>query len=471
MFSKKRTVIRNARILTMVDGAGEQFGDVLIDGETIATIGPQLKLSDAEELDAGGGILLPGFVDTHRHTWQTQLRSTAGNWSLYDYLVQMRLIFSTYYGPDDVYLGNAVGAFDALNAGVTTIVDHCHILNSPEHADEAIRGLTDAGIRAVFCYGIFANPKSHSPLDIDFNMGWRYEDAKRIRTNALASDEGLIRFGLAPNEPEAVPFDVSLQDARFARDLGANLISVHVAMGAYDQGHRYVANLRKAGFLLPEFLFVHGASLTDEEIAMIAEAEAGLSSTPETELQMGMGYPVALKARANGVRAGLGVDIVSNYSGDMFAQMRMMIQSVRAAANASLEAEGRAPRRVSPSAKDVLRLATLGGAEALHLEKSIGTIEVGKRADLIVIGTQSIAMTPAIDPFSAVVFNASSADVELVMVNGSLRKMKGELVGLDWPQMGGRLRRSSEAIVAKADRVDRHQIEAVVDTFFSNLAD
>jgi cytosine/adenosine deaminase-related metal-dependent hydrolase len=242
-------------------------------------------------------------------------------------------------------------------------------------------------------------------------------------------------------------------------------------MGAYDQGHRYVANLRKAGFLLPEFLFVHGASLTDEEIAMIAEAEAGLSSTPETELQMGMGYPVALKARANGVRAGLGVDIVSNYSGDMFAQMRMMIQSVRAAANASLEAEGRAPRRVSPSAKDVLRLATLGGAEALHLEKSIGTIEVGKRADLIVIGTQSIAMTPAIDPFSAVVFNASSADVELVMVNGSLRKMKGELVGLDWPQMGGRLRRSSEAIVAKADRVDRHQIEAVVDTFFSNLAD
>lgn len=463
------TIIRNARILTMLDGEAETRGDVLIEGGAVRRIGNELAVVDADIIDADGGILLPGFVDTHRHVWQTQLRSTAGDWTLYDYLARMRLTYSAFYRPEDVYLGNLIGALDALNSGITTVVDHCHILNSPEHTDEAIRGLQHAGIRATFCYGIFANPKTHTPLDVDFDMGWRYADARRIRAGVLAADDGVIRFGLAPNEPESAPFEAFAEEVKLARDLGAKTISAHVAMGAYDQGACVVEKLHAAGLLLPEFLFVHGASLTDRELALIAEAGAGLSSTPETELQMGMGNPVALRARAAGVCAGLGVDIVSNYSGDLFAQMRMMAQSSRALAHADSERRGRAPRRLTVRARDILRLATRGGAEALHLEQRIGAIAPGMRADLVLIGTKSIGMTPTIDPVSAVVFNATAADVEMVMVDGRVLKRAGRLVGVDWAKLRDRLLTSSERIVTQAARVDRATVEHVVDGFFANL--
>ncbi|WP_219894285.1 amidohydrolase family protein [Aquisediminimonas profunda] len=467
---RQTILIKDARILTMVDGQGEIAGDVLIEDGVIREIGQGLAAEGADVIDAKGGILMPGFVDTHRHIWQTQLRSTAGNWSLYDYLAEMRLTFSTYYTPDDVYLGNRIGAIDALNAGITTIVDHCHILNSPAHSDEAIRGLTDAGIRSIFCYGIFANPTNHNPLDISFDMGWRFDDARRLRKDALSSDDGLIQLGLAPNEPESSPFEAIVHDVQFAREIGARKISCHVAMGAYDQGHQFVRQLHEASLLDETFLFVHGASLTDDELKMIADAGAGLSSTPETEMQMGMGYPIGFRANAAGVKASLGVDIVSNYSGDLFSQMRMMVQSARAQVNAEHERNGRAPRRLDIHARDVLRLATLGGAEALGLDHRIGTIEVGKQADLILVRTDSIGMTPTIDPIAAVVFNASAADVSLVMVAGKIHKRDGILTRVAWPALRSQLLESSERIVAQAARVDRALVEGVVNTFFANLA-
>src|SRR5690606_7788510 len=136
---------------------------------------------------------------------------------------------------EDAYLGNYVGALEALDAGITTLVDHCHILNTPEHADSAVRGLMDSGIRGIFCYGTFENIPAIAARVPD-DPAWRRHTADRIRKEYFRSDDDLVRFGFAPFEAENMPFDELVDEIVFARSLGAATISIHIAMGAYDRG-------------------------------------------------------------------------------------------------------------------------------------------------------------------------------------------------------------------------------------------
>ncbi len=444
----KKTLIRGGRVLTMTPGFTEAVADVLVDGDLIAEVAPSIVCPDAEVIDAGGRIVLPGFVDTHRHTWQTQLRTVATDWSLFDYFARMRLIYSAFYDPDDVFLGNHVGALEALSAGITTLVDHCHILHTPEHTDEAIRGLEQAGIRAVFCYGLFESPDYRCDARrSSLAAGWRRDDARRVRRDLLPSKDALVTMGFAPAEIDANSYEVNVDEIRFARELEAQRISCHVSMGAYDSGQRFVERLGRDGLLAEDLLFVHGSALTDDELRRMADSGAAVSATPETEMQMGMGFPVALRARDAGVRSSLGIDIVSNYSGDMFAQMRLALQASRALDNAQYQKRDRAPRRIARKARDVLELATRDGAQAAGLGDRIGTIEAGRQADLVLIRTDSIHMTPAIDTVGAVVLNANPSDVESVFVAGRCVKKDGRLVGVDWPGLSRRLVASSLRIV------------------------
>ena len=210
----RRTLIRSAHILTMDPALGDfEAGDILIDGEQIGAVGRSLAVENADIIDATGMIAIPGFVDTHRHVWQTQLRTVATDWTLFRYFTQMRSIYSSFYAPGDAYLGNLAGACEALNAGITTVIDHSHIMNSPEHADEAVRGLRDAGIRGIFCYGLFPNPAQH-PFRMALDPAWRFDDARRLRRETLSSDDALLTMGLAPSEVEATPFDTSCAEIR-----------------------------------------------------------------------------------------------------------------------------------------------------------------------------------------------------------------------------------------------------------------
>ncbi|MCF8470964.1 MAG: amidohydrolase family protein, partial [Parvibaculum sp.] len=145
---------------------------------------------------------------------------------------------------------------------------------------------------------------------------------------------------------------------------------------------------------------------------------------------------------------GLGVDIVSNYSGDMFMPMRLGLQSTRAARNAEFEARKRGPSVIKPDALSVLRMATIRGAEAIHMDKEIGTLEKGKSADIAIISTESIHMTPSFDAVGAVVLNARPSDVKTVLVNGNIVKRDGKLVGVDWPALRKRFVTSADRIMA-----------------------
>lgn len=451
----ERLLFRGATVLTMDPVLGDlERGDVLVEGETIAAVAEHLDVGDCRVVDAAGSILSPGFVDTHRHTWQTQLRGVAAEWTLYDYVLHMRMVYGSLYGPDDAYLGNYCGALEALDAGITTLVDHSHIVNSPAHADEALRGLVDSGIRAVDRYGLYPNPR-HDPFRLDFDPGWRMEDLRRFRSERLSGDSGRVRFGVAPSEPTAVPLAQLERELELARELGAHRISLHVSMGRWDRGERTVERLATNGQLGEDLLLVHGSTLTEGELRAIGETGASISCTPETELQMGMGRPVHARAERERAGTSLGIDIVSNFSGDMFTQMRLLLQSERGFEN---EALSRPPHGLALRTRDVLELATSRGARAAGLDDVVGSITPGKQADLVLTRTDSPHMAAVADPVAALVLYAAASDVDTVLVAGGVRKEKGRLVDLDWPRAAEKLRASGASIRSRAAAVPRESI-------------
>lgn len=453
----RRLLLRGGRVLTMDERLGDlDPGDVLIEGSTIRAVGRGLDAAGADVVDATGMIVTPGFVDAHRHVWQTQLRTVAADWTLFDYFARMRCVWGGCYEPEDVRLGNHAGALEALAAGITTIVDHCHVMNSPAHADAAVAGLRDAGIRGVFCYGLFPNP-TQRPFTMTFEPAWRVDDARRVRREHFA-DGGLLRFGLAPSEVEAMPLDAIRAELELARSVGAHRISCHVAMGGWDRGRRIVAQLAAEGLLAPDVLLVHGSALGDDELDAAGGAGAAICATPETELQMGMGHPVTARALARGVPVGLGIDIVSNFAGDMFAQMRLQLQAERGHAHAARTGP---PPDVGMRARTVLELATRGGARAAGLDDQVGTLAPGRQADVVLTRTDAPHLVPARDPAAALVLYANAGDVDTVLVAGRVVKRGGRLVGVDWPALAARLVRSSEHLHAAFAEAPIADIEAL----------
>ena len=178
--------------------------------------GAGLAVSDARVLDLAGKIVMPGLIDTHRHTWQTPLRALGADWTVMDYLAAVRVKLSPHFGPEDVLVANHAGALEALDAGITTLVDYSHSITTPAHADAALDGLEAAGGRALFAYGYAAGPLPSSELP---DHSARIRDAVRLRRSRLASDDRLVRMGIALTEMQ-VPWEQSRDEIRSARALG-----------------------------------------------------------------------------------------------------------------------------------------------------------------------------------------------------------------------------------------------------------
>jgi len=440
-----RLQVRGGHVLTLAGSAGgSRRADVLVEDGRIAAVAPDLDASDCEVLDARGGIVMPGFVDTHRHTWQTALRGICADWTLLDYFRGIRLNISTELGPEDMYAGNYVGALEALDAGVTTLLDFSHCTNTPEHADEAIRGLSETGIRGVFAYGFYPVPLA------DPHFGeheQRVADARRVRDEHFSGNDGPVAMGIALTELGLVPLDATRREIETARELDV-LVTAHIGTVGDPSWPREIELLDREGLLDARQVHVHCNACSDAELRLIAEHGAAVSVTPETEMQMGMGFPITGRALACGLRPGFGCDIVSLGSGDMFNQMRMGLQMQRALDNDQDLREGRLPETIRLGTAEVLRLATVDGAAAMGLDSQVGTIEPGKRADVIVIRTDSTRFAPWNDAVAAVVLHANAGDVDTVLVGGRVVKRDGRLLDAD----AARARRLAEE---SRDRVMR----------------
>jgi 5-methylthioadenosine/S-adenosylhomocysteine deaminase len=421
-----KTLIRGGTVITMDPELGDlPRGDILIEDGKIAGIEQQID-ADAEVVDASGRIAIPGFVDTHRHTWEAAIRGCAPNATLDDYFVEVLDTFAPAYRAADVYASNLAGSLECLNAGITTLVDWSHINNTPEHADAAIRGLQETGIRAQYAYGS-ANT-SLSDYWFESKIAIPAEDVRRVRETYFSSDDGLLTMGLATRGPGFCVDDVVRAEWSLARELGIP-ITVHVAMGRVAGRFGMIKQLSDYGLLGPDTTYIHCCYFSEEEWRLVAESGGSISIAPQVEVQMGHGWPPVMKAIEYGLPPSLSIDVVTTAPGDMFTEMRSAFGTERARVNAECwQADTPVPDTML-TARQMLEMATINGARVAGLDARTGSLTPGKRADVVLIDARALNVAPVIDPVAAVTLCADVSNVETVMVDGQIRKRDGKLVG------------------------------------------
>jgi 5-methylthioadenosine/S-adenosylhomocysteine deaminase len=435
-----RILLKGGHVITVDPQIGDLAGgDVLIEGDTIAQVGTGLS-ADAEVIDATGNIVIPGFVDSHRHTWETAIRNCAPNATLDDYFVEILDSFAPLYRPEDVYASNLAGALECLNAGITTLLDWSHINNTPDHPDAAVRGLQESGIRAVYAYG----SANTSLAGYWFNSSIQIpsDDVSRIRSTYFNSDEGLMTMALATRGPGFCQDEVVTGEWGMARELGLP-ITIHIAMGKLAGKWSMLKQLDTLGLLGPDMTYIHSCYLSDEEWELVVKSRGTVSIAPQVEMQMGHGWPPVAKARSYGLRPSLSIDVVTTVPGDMFTEMRCAFAAERWRSNDSVwKSEDPLPEGAL-TARDMLTMATLDGAHVVGLESKTGSLTPGKQADVVMIDGHAPAVAPVIDPVAAVVLSADTSNVDTVIVGGQVVKRAGRLVA-DWESARKNVQASSE---------------------------
>ncbi|MCG6114491.1 MAG: amidohydrolase family protein [Mesorhizobium sp.] len=437
----RRILIRGGHVLSMDPDVGDfAEADVLISGRTIEEIGPNLEAGDAEIIDAAGMIVMPGFIDTHLHQFETGLRSFLADGILvndgrpenavnyYETILQK---FSMVYRPEDVYINELFGSIAQLDTGVTTVMDVSQIHHSPEHSDAVIQALRDAGRRSVFGYF----------------EGWgddaRYpEDARRIREEHFSSDDQLLTMVMGG--------EIYLPGYERAWEIGRELglpIALHV-VGTFGMAPTFDA-LAEAGEFGDDNIFIHMTGMSDMAWQRAADAGAHVSLAVPIEMQMRHGMPPIQKALDLGMQPSLSSDVECTMSADPFTQMRGAMTLQRAFVNQrALEGETDLPPLLT--SRDVIRLATLEGARGLKLDGKTGSLTPGKEADIILLDAGAINVHPLNNVPGAVATLMSRMNVDTVLVAGRIRKWRGELVDVDIERLKRELEESRDYLFEAA---------------------
>jgi 5-methylthioadenosine/S-adenosylhomocysteine deaminase len=415
-------VFRNASVLTMDDAHRVLAGaDVLVTGERIAAIGPGLEVPEGTaEIDAAGGIVMPGMIDTHRHMWQTAMRGYGADWTLTQYFVWNYLQWGKSFRPEDIYAGNLLSAIEAVDAGVTTTVDWSHNLQTVEHADAAADALQEVPGRFVLAYGnIHQAPWewSATPEFRDF-VGRRF------------SGDDMLGLQLAFDVPPASPDFPERAAFEVARELGVP-VTTHAGVWKVttDDGIRL---MHEHGFMTPSTVYVHAASLSPDSHHRIAATGGSASLSTESEQNAGQGYPPTWKLRQHGIPVSLSMDTSVWWSADLFSAMRATLGADRAREHLEAHNKDETVTHHRLRAEQVVDWATRGGARALGMDSFTGSLAPGKKADVVLIKNDaSPVMFPLLNPYGHVVFQAQRGDVHTVVVNGRVVKHDHRLVGVD----------------------------------------
>jgi 5-methylthioadenosine/S-adenosylhomocysteine deaminase len=419
----KELLVKGGHVVT-VDPARADLpaGDVLVRDGVIVDVGVNLATSqaDAEVIDARGRLVMPGLIDTHRHVWQGAIGGFTPQITGVGYGPAVLTGISLKHTPDDVYAGTLWGALQALDAGITTIADWAHNDQSPAHADADLRGLRESGIRGYFLYG------GPGPATDDPNPP-HPADARRMRDEYFASgSHGRLRMGMALRGPAFTSSERNAADFAFARELGLP-ISIHVGMAGTGDA---VAALERDRLLGSDVNYVHGNFLTDAEWDLLAASGGTMTITPSTDMLMQFGtFPSTGAALSRGIVSGFGIDTICSAGTDLFSEMRLALAAERSRANASRVSSDQMVPTVDLHQRDMLRLATIGGARVWNLDDEIGSLTPGKQADIAVIDMRSPHLDGFGDPVAVMVLGAGPADVETVIIGGDIVKREGQLVG------------------------------------------
>jgi 5-methylthioadenosine/S-adenosylhomocysteine deaminase len=412
-------LIRHAALVLTMDphlGAGGILGpledaDVLIVGDHIAAVGVNLLApSGGHVIDGHGMIVMPGFVDTHDHLWQSLIRGCATDDDLNGWLSRCTSSLRTNpFSEADAYAGVRLSTAGLIETGVTTVVDWSAPFGTPFIRGN-VRALTDAKMRFAFAmFGSASDGADIVALKEEF-----------INANPLAT----LQVATHP----APFFTTHVAEATaLAKALGVKL-HVHLLENISQVAEDPLGILQAAGaFALGRDLYTaHSIHLSDANIATLAGLGASVSHQPLSNMRLASGIMRYPNIQAAGIRIGLGLDGGTNDTTDMFNNMRAAVGLQRAKA---LDAHA------SPTVAEVLRAATMGGAETLDRESQIGSLTPGQQADVIVIDTQALNFAPVLRPVAQIVFNGQTQNVKWVFVAGHALKAEGKVTGVDVGQL------------------------------------
>jgi 5-methylthioadenosine/S-adenosylhomocysteine deaminase len=412
-------VIRNTTVITVDTPGVIRDGDVLVVDDRIAAVGPRLEVPDGTvEIDGSGGILMPGMVDTHRHMWQTALRGYGGDWALSQYFVFYYLQHGEVFRPEDIYAGNLLSALESVDVGVTTTLDWSHALRTPDYADAAVAAFREIPGRFVLGYGNYLG----APWEWSADPAVRRWIDDLPRTDLLGLE---LAFDVPDSDdfPERAAFD-------FARDRGIRVTTHAGVWGA--TGDVGIRNMYDAGVMTDQITYVHSASLGAESYQKIAATGGTVSVATESEQSAGQGYPSTWEIRKYGIPASLSMDTSVWWSADFFSAMRATLSSDRSRDHLEAHRRGETVNVNRLRAEDVVWMATMGGALSLGMSDLIGSITPGKKADLVLLkNDQSPTMTPILNPHAHVVYQAGTADIHTVVIDGRVVKYQGTRIDLD----------------------------------------
>jgi cytosine/adenosine deaminase-related metal-dependent hydrolase len=480
----RRYVIRGGSVMSMDPNVGDfAQADVLVQGKTILSVGPNLAAGSADVIDARGRIVMPGFIDTHHHQFETALRSfladgvlindgsgsPSGSTTYFEFILNK---FAPVYRPQDVYINELFGALSQLDDGVTTVHDVSQIHHTPQHSDAAIQALFDSGRRSAFGYfeGAGSNPPNYAYP----------QDAFRIKKQWFSSSDQLVTM-IMGGEVYLGP-QIYQQSWTIGRQLGlqiaAHILSPFGIRPILDQLAQGIGGVGPNGQppgnlkVGPDNLFIHMTGMSDQGWQAVHDAGAQVSIAFPIEMNMRHGMPPILRMQSLGMQPSLSVDVECTMTADFFTQMRVCMNLQRALVNQMILDQGLPPNPVdgglppgaagnpwpTPPAglppllttRDVLRFATMNGAKALRLDGKTGSLTPGKEADIIILDATKLNVAPLNQVPGAVVSLMDRTNVETVIVAGKVRKWKGELLDVDLDRLRKQLEASRDYIFSAA---------------------
>jgi 5-methylthioadenosine/S-adenosylhomocysteine deaminase len=444
-------IITNALIAPMTEEQKPFVGYVRVSGNIIAEVGsgnPGVSAEAEQSIDAAGSLLMPGLINAHTHLYQVLLRAV---WEDLELMPWLKRIYGCARAlrPEHFYAGSLLGCLEAIRSGVTTVCEHNFLNPSPECAVETIRAIRDSGVRGVFARTIM----DAGEIVPDCTKEKPEEAFRRIESILATHNGGTdLTFMTGPNTPPINTTPGLLNEIRGFADDKAIGISAHVAesksvVESVRREHAkngVVEFLHQFGIPAKNSIFAHSVHVSNDEICILKETGTSVSHNPVSNMMLGDGVAPVVEMLRQGVNVALGTDgAASNHSQDLFETMK--------AASLLQKVHHQDAGVIEPYA--VLRMATSGGAKALGLDAICGTIEVGKRADLILVDMDTIHNQPVNDIFSQIVHCAKASDVQTVMVSGEILMQDRKLMRHDEKQILADARQANRDLMERISKL------------------
>ncbi|HLR04347.1 MAG TPA: 5'-deoxyadenosine deaminase [Pyrinomonadaceae bacterium] len=438
----KTVLITNGTVVTMDKSDSIVRGDLLIRDGLIAGLGGDDSTNVDEVIDANGCAVLPGFVQTHLHLCQTLFRGAADDLSLIDWLKKRVWPMEAAHTRESIRASARLSIAELVRGGTTCTLT----METVRHTEEVLRVVEESGFRATVGKCMM-DRGDDVPRELHEETHESVQESLRLIDEWHGRGDGRIRCCFAPRFAISCTRDLLSEVAQLARERGV-MIHTHAAenqkeceMVEHETGMRNVAYLDALGVSGSHVMLAHCIHLDDEEMATLGRTKTNVAHCPSSNLKLGSGIARVAEMLERGISVSLGADgAACNNRLDMFTEMR----------TAALLQKALHGPEVLPAAL-ALRIATIDGARALGLEKEIGSLEIGKRADVIVVNLAQAHSIPARDDVvSALVYSAGSSDVRTTIIDGRVVMRAGQLLTLNEADVIAEANREAGALTKRA---------------------